>query len=286
MMEELKMKTQNRKEIFLKALANGEEANIKPLTREEVLLKKQAERESAGGGASHWDDIEGKPFGETVTYSDTLTWDGNTEGLVSVDAFYRVSSATPTLEELKKGVSFVVGGRTIEMPTEYIVEQNNAIHLELAVVALEDNAVSNGCTFPKAGIYFMKADGYDTTESLTINGYNGFETTEIQTIDPKYLPNTGGAFVVNVITEDDSTYTADKTFEDIVNAIEKGVNAQIALTASNGVQYYQLSMKTETQIFFSSMQYSDIGGMMVWMMFIINSDNTITSEFKTITIPS
>lgn len=44
------MKTQNRKEIFLKALANGEEANIKPLTREEVLLKKQAQRESASGG--------------------------------------------------------------------------------------------------------------------------------------------------------------------------------------------------------------------------------------------
>lgn len=46
------MKTQNRKEIFLKALANGEEPNIKPLTREELLLKKQAERESASGGAS------------------------------------------------------------------------------------------------------------------------------------------------------------------------------------------------------------------------------------------
>lgn len=34
------MKAQNRKEIFLKALANGEEPKIKPLTREEALLKK------------------------------------------------------------------------------------------------------------------------------------------------------------------------------------------------------------------------------------------------------
>jgi hypothetical protein len=51
-MEVLKMKTQNREEIFLKALANGKEPNIKPLTRKEILLKKQAERESASGGGA------------------------------------------------------------------------------------------------------------------------------------------------------------------------------------------------------------------------------------------
>ena len=58
------MKAQNRKEIFLKALANGEEPNIKPLTREEELLAKQAKRESesAGGGGAFvvnftWDNV-------------------------------------------------------------------------------------------------------------------------------------------------------------------------------------------------------------------------------------
>ena len=62
MMEELKMKTQNRKEIFLRALANGEEANIKPLTREEMLLKKQAERESASGGGAFVVNLDGSMF--------------------------------------------------------------------------------------------------------------------------------------------------------------------------------------------------------------------------------
>ena len=62
------MKAQNRKEIFLKALANGEEPKIKPLTREEALLKKQAKRESeSSGGGEHrcdWNKMDNRPFGE------------------------------------------------------------------------------------------------------------------------------------------------------------------------------------------------------------------------------
>ena len=64
------MKAQNRKEIFLKALANGEEPKIKPLTREEALLKKQAKRESeSSGGGEHrcdWNKMDNRPFGEEV----------------------------------------------------------------------------------------------------------------------------------------------------------------------------------------------------------------------------
>lgn len=45
-----KMKALNRKEFFLESLANGEESKIKPLTRKEILLKKQAERESESSG--------------------------------------------------------------------------------------------------------------------------------------------------------------------------------------------------------------------------------------------
>ena len=64
------MKAQNRKEIFLKALANGEEPKIKPLTREEVFLAKQAKRESEStGGTSDcdWNTMKNKPFGEEIT---------------------------------------------------------------------------------------------------------------------------------------------------------------------------------------------------------------------------
>lgn len=46
------MKPVNRKEIFMTALAKGEEVGIEPVTREEMLLAEQAKREagSSGGG--------------------------------------------------------------------------------------------------------------------------------------------------------------------------------------------------------------------------------------------
>ena len=47
-------------------------------------------------------------FGESTVMGDTLTWDGNTEGLYCVaDMFYCVSDAIPTLEDLRRGGSLV-----------------------------------------------------------------------------------------------------------------------------------------------------------------------------------
>ena len=43
-----------------------------------------------------------------------------------------------------------------------------------------------GLVFPKRGVYFM--GGEYSIKSLTIPGYNGFETTTIKPIDAKYLP--------------------------------------------------------------------------------------------------
>jgi hypothetical protein len=50
------MKPTNRREIFLAALANGEVPVIEPVTREEVLLMKQCQREAQGGGSGGGND--------------------------------------------------------------------------------------------------------------------------------------------------------------------------------------------------------------------------------------
>lgn len=47
----------NRREVFLNALAKGEPVPIEPLTREEVLLARQAEREAGGSGGGGYDAI-------------------------------------------------------------------------------------------------------------------------------------------------------------------------------------------------------------------------------------
>ena len=45
---------------------------------------------------------------------------------------------------------------------------------------------------------------------------------DVKTIDPKYLPNTGGAFRINVTTGDEDNYIADKTYAEINDAISAG----------------------------------------------------------------
>lgn len=71
------MKPLNRKEIFLEALAKGEQAKTIPLTREEKLLAEQSKRESSAGiktaiiKSSNYDDfIAGiAPVGvESITF--------------------------------------------------------------------------------------------------------------------------------------------------------------------------------------------------------------------------
>ena len=94
----------------------------------------------------------------------------------------------------------------------------------------------------------------------------------------------GGAFVVNVTTEDGSTYTADKTFEEIANAIDLGKYVHVSFIMGTQTQYYPLTAKSQTQIIFSVMQYSATGKMMVWLSVTVKSDNTVTSEMNTISV--
>lgn len=140
------------------------------------------------------------PFGETTVKGDTLTFDGNTEGLVCVDTgdslFYLVADNVITADDLKGGFTTVdtYGDRYI---VEYSEEVEEAItkfggafpmHEGLGFLIPTDNFVFMGAiTFPKAGIYFGW-DEYGGLISLTIPGYNGFTTTTIKPIDTKYLP--------------------------------------------------------------------------------------------------
>ena len=166
------------------------------------------------GGGADWNAQEGeddyianKPFGETTVMGDTLTWDGNTDGLISVmGMMYLVSETVPTFEELQAGgsgsgvdangadITFTISADAI-MNAEAMGVGTNLIMVmnDLApiFIATQDGATyvegDNTTSFDKAGIYFSSMNGAHHS-SLTINGYNGFERTEIQTIDPKYLP--------------------------------------------------------------------------------------------------
>ena len=146
-----------------------------------------------GGEDTYYLKPEWKNIAETTTYGDTLTWDGNTDGLVGVQGmFFKVSDAVPTIEDVVNGCTLVDNGAITELTGEQAqgaftamsetVDGFAMFSMSVLVIPYANYEV-DGMPFPEAGVYFGA-----TTSSLTINGYNGFEMTEVQTIDPKYLP--------------------------------------------------------------------------------------------------
>lgn len=133
-----------------------------------------------------WDEV-----GIETTYGDTLTWDGNTDGLECVDDFlYKISDLTPTDEILANGMTLNVEGESIPVSTEEIQECSSAFgcvtYGMMIFVITEENFSctidDSTLTFPETGIYVQPV-----VQSVTILNYNGFEKTEITPLPNKYL---------------------------------------------------------------------------------------------------
>lgn len=143
--------------------------------------------------STSWNDLKDKPFGETTVKGDTLTWDGNTEGLVNqLDRWYKVSDSIVSMDYLANGCTFVIGGDTENIPVDLIMELVSGIitaHGFVWFVAEQGVGVDlgEGIIFTESGVYFTAEDA-DYVSSLTIPGYNGFETTTIKPLAEQYMP--------------------------------------------------------------------------------------------------
>ena len=116
--------------------------------------------------------------------------------------WYKVSDAVPTGDHsLNATCSTVIGGvksnRKIILSTDdYYAATEFAV-----IVALKDNAVVEGLTFPEKGTYFLSggdlslitgfALGRDADPEITWDGSTG----EIKTLDEKFLPPVSGLIV-------------------------------------------------------------------------------------------
>ena len=221
--------------------------------------------EGAGGGASSWNDLKDKPFGEYVK-NDTLAIDWDTfvptvEGESSeVRGLTKVSDIIVTLDDFINGASLTPMhgcGDVREFSYDEIASDYNEIGCVMlysgygcyAVFVPYDNFVIDGAwgyySFPEKGVYFTK----DRVASVTINGCNVFpETTILEKIDEKYLPNEGllRAFLgepieVKVISKNNAagTQVTYHSYNDIGNAIVErtaifNINSSITITSIQG----------------------------------------------------
>lgn len=118
---------------------------------------------------------------------DTLTWDGNTDGLLTVDTdfgpIYKVSNVVPTIDDFANGVKLVLNDGTIDMIDGNSIEVDpyGQINLSPDVFFVTEEAVGkdiDGVTFTEAGLYCVIVNGFHFT-SLTIPGFNGFVKEQI-----------------------------------------------------------------------------------------------------------
>lgn len=131
-------------------------------------------------------------FGETETGGDTLTWDGNTEGLEAfMDAYYKVSDAKIYAETLTNGFTGTaydsdLGHNAVNPNLE---EVGDGVYFQMGVVLFVlKNATFRGVDLTP-GIYLcrMTEEGWEAyVTSITIPGYTGFPLTK--KMDEKYLP--------------------------------------------------------------------------------------------------
>jgi hypothetical protein len=134
-----------------------------------------------------WDEVTNKPF--VKVGGDTLTWDGNTEGLANVDGMhFKVSDAVLTKADIANGCSFIMGGTTVSLTGEEAqsgwLDDGLGTLSEGIVIVPYDNYTDEYGTIEEKGVYLLNIDG-DYVSSLTIPNYTGFAKEQI---DPKVLP--------------------------------------------------------------------------------------------------
>lgn len=193
-----------------------------------------------------WDKLKDKPFYEeikTVNEPLSITWDGNTEGLVRVgEEFFKVSDVVLTDDQIKTSTIFANVGFSFPVidlwdamvEAGMVTEDVVAVGEGYAIFVRRPGSVIGPLVFPEVGIYFAKfndevhVSGLTTTEPV--------EQTKVITkkIDPKFLPDNiggGGVKYVNVSDEYDDVNgewkcTADTPYAEIRGWIDSGMDVK------------------------------------------------------------
>ena len=196
---------------------NGMPLSMGPYTIEKI--KSELLPDNIGSGSVD-------KYFETVDI-DTLTWDGNTNGLYnfsnSEGSYYHVSDAMPTAEEIANGGTIkmtmfngdgydelslpiasldILDPETAGMPVSMIIFEGQPLAIIAYDLDLPSGLVGN---LQKTGIYFfgIEEEGVMACwiKSLTINGYNKFGKKEV--IKEEYLPQMSGVKTVTFINATD-----------------------------------------------------------------------------------
>lgn len=224
---------------------DGELKRIPASAVGQVKTVNGVEPDEAGNVGVSYNNLLDKPFYEIGT---SVKWDGNTEGLVNSNRYYKVSDAVPTKEQCIGGhVTLVYDGSPMSRQfTEDMlqIDEENIFGCDYFCVVKEDGVQYAGETFPEKGIYFAKAHDWQYMSELKLTDY------DVKPLDARFLPN--GVSVVPYAgsqyffqtTDNGETVELHKTevefygYFDIEDAIRYGM--QVILRDSNSAETMRL----------------------------------------------
>ena len=153
-------------------------------------------------------------YEETTVVNEPLniTWDGNTEGLVSVaNMFFKVSDIILTDEQIASATVCDNSGQYSDS-YQKINDNISLVGGEMGVMFVNaDNVEMTGFVIPEAGIYFIKYEAAYIA-SLTTTEPVEHTKTVVKKLDKKFLPNDIGGGIKYVTISESSTYEADLSF--------------------------------------------------------------------------
>ena len=182
---------------------------------------------------------------------DTLTWDGNTEGLVCVaDMYYKISDATPTYAEMVDNAQLTgdmgEGVYTKLLTSELLDESGGFIDVFSLLLVIPETAVNMETDygiFPEAGVY-SALFGDARIYSLTIPGYTGFPVQE--KLKPELMPSWNdlkdkpfGETLVEIVPPGNVQFVSNDAwgFVAIYEGVDNLSNGDIVKVVWDGTEY-------------------------------------------------
>lgn len=183
-----------------------------------------------GGGATSWDDLEGKPFGDETP--EPITFDGNIDGKDTcqlemrgyVYVYAKISDKLYTAEELSPATYTVFtdyGGTTAELEkalsfnsdiTNLVFDNNAALFCFHEVKEFDLGGIT--ITPPSTGLYSIATQTSVSTNEQIINYVSKITFPEqVKLLDEKYLPESVDGVVIRSSTAD-STKKFKLTIDD------------------------------------------------------------------------
>ena len=181
---------------------------------------------------------------------DTLTWDGNTQGLKNYSdttQFWkcRISDVTPTLDQLKNGVTVVqksCDGKTREEifePFDAIeyYEYSHSAHGNGYQIQFEEYRQSNGIVIEKGIYFFNDGEREIYTAELKIPNFTGFPKEQVK---QEYLPSVGEKVAKIYLDKQHEILSCNVTYEEFVKAYDNNspLNIIVMVKEDDSIDYF------------------------------------------------